>query len=463
MATHERANDALEAGGVFAHAAPTVAVAHFHFEIVTVEHVMALLFRQLFPWGVKVEASLFGETFQQMLVVLGGGFTARPWFDGPFPQTLRRVRDDELRVNFQLKTDARALRACTVGSVEGEGSRLNLFQGESVTVRACAMLAEGLTTVRRIFRLIDKVGNDDAVGQAQSSFNGVSQTLLDGILDDQAVDDDFDGVLLLLGELDITVKLLHLPVNESAGEALGAQVTQFFDKLTLFTAHNGGKKLEAGALRVVEQRIDHLLWGLSRDERAAHGAVRNAVTGEEKTQIIVDFGDRSDGRARVAVRGFLVDGNSWREAFDFIHGRLVQELAGVGRQGLHVAALTFGEEGVECQGGLTRARKTGEHSDGVTREFKVHVLQVVFTRTLNGDFGVIGHVGKVGHHCSWRRFHGFPLAAGVEPLEHSGGCDLHILLGMLSLLGIFRIDRVLSLILHCHRTSLPSAFSFLSS
>ena len=86
--------------------------------------------------------------------------------------------------------------------------------------------------------------------------------------------------------------------------------------------------------------------------------MRNTNPREEQAQVVVDFGDRADRRARIVGGAFLVDGNRRGEAFDIVHIRLLhlaEELAGVGRERLDVAALALGKDGVEGQGGFAGA------------------------------------------------------------------------------------------------------------
>jgi hypothetical protein len=83
--------------------------------------------------------------------------------------------------------------------------------------------------------------------------------------------------------------------------------------------------------------------------------VRFADPGVEEPEVVVDLGHRADSRARVARRRFLVDGDGRGEPLYEVDVGLVhlaQELAGVGREGLHVAALALGVDGVEGEGGL---------------------------------------------------------------------------------------------------------------
>ena len=58
-------------------------------------------------------------------------------------------------------------------------------------------------------------------------------------------------------------------------------------------------------------------------------------------------------------------------------GHLFQELAGVGREALDVAALALGIEGVEDQRAFAAARKTGHDRKLPRGELHRHVLEIV--------------------------------------------------------------------------------------
>src|SRR2546421_514969 len=81
---------------------------------------------------------------------------------------------------------------------------------------------------------------------------------------------------------------------------------------------------------------------LPHDRPAADRAMRLAYTRPQQAQVVVDLGDGSDRRARVARGGLLVDRDRRREALDRVDVGLVhltEELPRVGRQRLHVAPL----------------------------------------------------------------------------------------------------------------------------
>jgi len=81
VASHERADHAFEAGGVFAQASPAIAVGDVDLEVVAVEDVVLDVVRQALPRGLHGEAHFLGQTFEDVAVVLGGHLGAAPRFD----------------------------------------------------------------------------------------------------------------------------------------------------------------------------------------------------------------------------------------------------------------------------------------------------------------------------------------------------------------------------------------------
>src|SRR6185437_15033738 len=75
---------------------------------------------------------------------------------------------------------------------------------------------------------------------------------------------------------------------------------------------------------------------------------------------------------------------------------LAQELPGVGREGLDVAPLALGVDGVEGERRLAGAREPGEHDEPVARKLEVDVAQIVLARASDPD-----RVGRVRHGHPW--------------------------------------------------------------
>src|SRR5699024_1567848 len=144
-----------------------------------------------------------------------------------------------------------------------------------------------------------------------------------------------------------------LPVDLRTRVAAGLQVAEEVRVLALAPAHHRREHLEPGALGQFPELVDDLLGRLGRDPLPADGTVLRAGTRVQQPQIVVHLGDRAHGRARVAVRGLLVDRDRGREALDEVDvglGHLPEELARVRADGLDVAALALAEARVRRPG-----------------------------------------------------------------------------------------------------------------
>ena len=217
------------------------------------------------------------------------------------------------------------------------------------------------------------------------STESVSRCLAAG-LDGEAVDHHLDVVLLLLLQLRRIGQRMHHTVDPHPAVALRVELVEQVGELTLSGAHHRSEHLEPGALRHCQHLVDDLLRCLTGDPLAADRAVRRARARVQQPQVVVDLGDGADGRSRVAVRRLLVDRHRRRKTLDEVDVRLVhlpEELARVGRQRLHVAALALGEDRVEGQRRLARSGQPGEDDQRVARQVEIDAAQVVLARTLD--------------------------------------------------------------------------------
>ncbi len=370
---------ALEGGVVGALAAVAVAGHDVDLARVPVEDRLARRGGQLLPGGVQVEAELAAQRTEQAQEVVGDVRVA-PRLDGALPQRRRRVRHDQLAVDLHPGAQAGAGRAGAEGRVEGERARLELVDVDRVLVGAGHLLAEAQLTVLVVGRQVDEVEDHESAGEPEGGLDGVGEAALAGLLDREPVDDHLDRVLLLLVQGRRRVEGVGLAVDPGPREALGLQLGEHVDVLALATADDGREHLEAAALLEREHPVDDLLGRLPLDRRPAGGAVRAPGAGVEQAQVVVDLGDGADRGARVLRGRLLVDGDGGREPLDEVDVGLVhlaQELPGVGRQRLDVAALALGEDGVEGERGLARAGEAREDDQGVPGQVDRDVLEVV--------------------------------------------------------------------------------------
>ena len=248
----------------------------------------------------------------------------------------------------------------------------------------------------------------DAVGQLERRLQRVGQPAGDALAHHQAVDDDLDLVLLVAGQpfraLQELVDLDDLTIDPGPDVALAGEVLEQRVVLALAAPDDGGQHLEAGALRELQDAVDDLLRRLALEPRAVVGAVLDADAGVQQAQVVVDLGDRANRRPGVPARRLLVDRDRRRQPFDDVDIGLVhlpEELAGVGRQRLDVAALALGVDRVERQARLARPGQAGEHDQLVARQLDVDVLEVVLASAPDADrrgARAVGRPGGSGRH-----------------------------------------------------------------
>ena len=187
-------------------------------------------------------------------------------------------------------------------------------------------------------------------------------------------------MLNILLQLNLLGKLVQVPVDLNPDVAALSGLLQHLYVLPLAPSHHRGQKLDPGALRQGHNLVYHLVYGLFANLLAAFGTVGNPHPGVKKPHIIINLRHRPHRRARVAVGGFLVNGNSRGQPLDALHIRLLhlpQKLPGIGRQRLHISPLPLGVDGIEGQGGLARTRKARQHHQFISGDIQGNVLQIM--------------------------------------------------------------------------------------
>ena len=180
----------------------------------------------------------------------------------------------------------------------------------------------------------------------------------------EPVDDGLDVVLDLPVERQVVGQADDLPLTRARtypardSSAKRSLYSPFWPRTTGASSRND---VPAGSF--FQNPRHDLLAGLGRHGPAAVGAMPLPDPGKQHAQIIVDLGDRADGRPRVAAAGLLLDRDRRAQPVDPVDlglGHLPQELPGVAREALDVAALPFGIKRVERQRALARARDAGQ-------------------------------------------------------------------------------------------------------
>ena len=140
----------------------------------------------------------------------------------------------------------------------------------------------------------------NAFGNSKRSFKRVGETAIDTRLLHKSVNDNLDGVLLVSSKLDLVGQFVKFAVDDRSGEPLRSQIGQQRVVGALATAHDWGQDLELGAIGKFKNPIDDLLRSLPLDDRAVDRTMRNADARIEKSEVVVDLGNRAHGGTGVS-------------------------------------------------------------------------------------------------------------------------------------------------------------------
>ena len=236
-------------------------------------------------------------------------------------------------------------------------------------------------------------------GQLQRRGNGLLQPRGNALFHQQAVDDNFDGVILALVDHRQIVERKQFAVDAHAHVAVLRKFFQLFAVRAFSPAHDGRENHYAVvglAKLAMQDRLHDLFAGLPGDGLAAVRAMRSAHRRVDHAQVIVNFGGGAYRGARRPRGGLLLDGDGWRQPLNDINLgalHLIQELPRIGRQRLHIAALPLRIDGVERQRGLPGAGQPGNHRQRIARYLNVDILEVMLPRAADDQFRQ-AHVGE---------------------------------------------------------------------
>jgi hypothetical protein len=206
-------------------------------------------------------------------------------------------------------------------------------------------------------------------------------------------------VLHVLVELGQVIHLADPAVYPQPHEALRAQLVEEIRLLAFAPDDERREDHDARVGRPFEHVVHHLRHALRREQCLVLRAVRVADARVEQAQVVVDLGNRAHGRARVVAGRLLLDRNGRGQPLDQVDVGLfhdLQELPGVGRQRLDVAALAFGVERVEGERGLAGAGEARDDDQPVARQVEADVLQIVSAGPAHADVVEVRDAGLAG-------------------------------------------------------------------
>ena len=360
-----------------------------------------------------------------------GGGGPFPGDDGAVGQRHSIVPQDELRIELQPRAQSFATRAGAIRAVEAEGAGFELLEADFAfwagVERAVELLGPhplGVFGSRGPGGRFEAHHQHRPLAVRKRQPRRFGQPRVDASSDDDAIHDGFDAMVFARRQIAHLVDVQHFAVNPHAHEVF-AHRGQDVLVLAFAAANQGGHDHQLGAFGQRQQIFDDLLGRLLADGGAALVTGCFAQTREQQPQVIVHFGDRGHGAARILAAGPLIDGNGGLESVDQIDVgafHLVQELAGIDRQAFDILPLPFGEQGVESQRAFARSAGSGNHDQAVAGEIQVDVFQVVDAGAADGNglravAADLAAARTFGGECHWLPGDGcFNNSATYEPI-----------------------------------------------
>ncbi len=360
-------------------------------------------------------------------------------FDATLLKVQRTVGDQQVGIETEKLAQPITFKTHSLGAVEAEKLRCERFEaGLAVrasvtrgkrkvagdgrafdasprglparTCRGCRVAAPGAaigTGLGPLGRLaIGVLHADDQVPlpNPQSIFNRFGKPRANAGTSHQPVDDHFNVVTHLPIQAEVVCQRDDRAVDAGADKTLFQQGRKQVAVLTLLTPDHRGQHAKPRASGQAHDAANDLFAGLSRDRTIALGAVTLSHAGVEHSQVIVNLRDRAHGRPRITPGGFLRNGDGGAEPLDQVHlglWHLAEELPSEAAETFHVAALTFGIDGVESQRAFPRSRNASQANQLVPRQDNIDVAKIVLTSTFDNQIRG-GHV-QVGGSTVYKR------------------------------------------------------------
>ncbi len=124
---------------------------------------------------------------------------------------------------------------------------------------------------------------------------------------------------------------------------------------------------------------------------------QGAGAGEQELEVVVQLGHRAHGGSGELRTGLVwsmaIAGGTPSTLSTAGLSMRIEKLARVGAEGLHVAPLALGVQGVEHQGGLARTAGAGDHRQLPVRMSTSRFFEVVLARAVDAD-KTVGGIGE---------------------------------------------------------------------
>ena len=291
------------------------------------------------------------------------------------------VRNDLGHIELGDHTQAIAVGAGSLRGIEREGIWRWQRKGDA-GVGADEIFAE---VAQPTFPVHPEQGQRTfALGKGRD--NRRSDTLAVFCCRNQLVDHQFYEVRLVAVEGLHIAQVEYLSVYADLGVASLDELLEEVLVMTFAPLDYRSEQQEFLPFIFADDQVDYHIVGVLDHLLACGRGICGRGTGVEQTEEIVDFSHRSDGGTGIAAGGLLLYGDDGTQATHVIDlGTLhyAHKLAGVWRKRVHIPALAFGVDGVECERRLAAAGEAGDHDKPVPRNLERDILQIVRLRTCN--------------------------------------------------------------------------------
>ena len=347
------------------------------------DHILRFL-RQFLKRHIQIKMVFLRQCFK-----IHAEHTVRPCalpaghLNGAVQHGLCLVRNHQIGVRNQTEAQTCTGRAGTGRIVEREHPGLQLRQTDTTVLAGVVLGKAQFLFCGRQF------DDDQSAGMGAGGFNGICQSAAQTFLQHQTVHHQLNIVFFIFLQFDLFRQIVQDAVHSHTGKAALAGILKNFDMFTLLGPHHRRQHNKAGSLTQGFHTVHDLINGLTGNLSAALGAMGCAHPRPQKAQIVIDFRHRTHRRAGILGGGLLVNGNSGRQTFNGIHIGLIhlsQELAGVGGQTFHIAALSFRVNRIKCEAGLAGTGKSRKHNQFISGNGQIDIFQIVLSGTPNHNF-----------------------------------------------------------------------------
>ena len=214
--------------------------------------------------------------------------------------------------------------------------------------------------------------------------HGIAQALLVLAANLEFVDHKFHAVVLVAVELHAGGNLGQLAVDAHVEKSFLCQLLEKLLIVAFTVVDQRSEHVDFLPLVALEDERHDFLLGIFHHRLAGEIAAGLAPAGVEQAKEIIDLGGGADGASRIAVYGFLLDGDYGRKAGDAVYVGTFERsehVAGIGGERLDISPLALGVDGIERQRRLAAAAEARDYGERPVGNAHVNIFEIVDPRS----------------------------------------------------------------------------------